>query len=73
MTTKAISNGDTVLIQTTTLFGSLIVSIFRPDTNTLEMTSGCHRHQYLGAALQALRKYQRERNLPTAPGRVEYW
>lgn len=72
MKLKAISNGDTVLIMKDPqhcIGPNRPVAAFHG--NTMEVHSGCS--EYLEEALSALREYKKERNLPAAPVKVEYW
>ena len=71
MSMKAVDNVDNVLIMIDGFFSTHVVAKYYPDTNTLEMVEG--RAPYLPRALEALRKYRKERNIPAAPMRVEYW
>jgi len=71
MKMKAVSNVDTVLIIKDGIIRTKTVATFHSDSSLLEIHEGCTR--YLPGALVALRSYQRERNQPTLPVRVEYW
>ena len=72
MTLRAISNGDTIAIIKNPQAGfDRAVAMYDRDLNTLTMSQGCDKQ--LQETIQALRRYQRERSLPVAPVRVEYW
>lgn len=72
MKMKAIGNGDTIaIVKDPRANYDRTIAVFEPDRNTLTMSQG--QDGNLRMAIQALRVYQRERNLPIAPVRVEYW
>jgi hypothetical protein len=68
---KVIKDVDTLLLKQSTLFGSLMVATYYPESALLVMHDGCIR--YLASSLKALRGYQKANNQSALPVRVEYW
>jgi len=76
MSMKAVDNLDHVLIMIDPFFFFRIgtqhtVAKYYPEENTLEMVDGYAT--YLPRALEVVRKYKEEQNIPAAPVRVLYW
>ena len=71
MPMKAVDNVDNVLIERDGPFSTRVVAKYDPDTNTMEMVGGFAG--YVPVAMDALRRYKKERNIPAAPVRVLYW
>ena len=70
MSMRAVSNVDTILVIKDGIRDKTVAT-FHPEDNLLEMHGGCAR--FLTDTLAALRKYQKERNQPVLPVKVEYW
>ena len=74
MSMKAVDNLDHVLITIDPFFGigaQHTVAKYYLTGNTLEIVEDYA--PYLSRALEAVRRYKEERNIPAAPTRVLYW